>query len=267
MRIERLAPGEEPLRGQWQEALRAGWQSGASAIKQEGETSVWRARLLGRDVIVKQRAGPATMKELCGLDRESRQWRGAQWLQAHGIPTARCLVLATTPPRPRCRWLVLEAIDGTTLLQLLAQNKLAPRQQHTLARALARQLAALTLAGRYNRDHKPSNLIVQNPGSPEPTIAIIDTVAIRKLRPWRRADLYAMFVSLVLEPMGCGCPPRRSLMMRVLVEHQRELLRRIPNLLPQDDAVRRAARHQDWMRIAGLIDAHGDPTPKVNPLA
>jgi hypothetical protein len=267
--IERLAKSEEPHRQAWSEALGADWQRAARTIKKDGPASVLRASLLQRDVVVKQWVWRPTLKGLFGLDRASRQWRGAQWLEAHGFPTARCLVLATSPRAnyPHHRYLVMEAIEGTTLLEHLARHDLTVRQQHTLARALARQLVALTLAGRYNRDHKPSNLIVQNLESGEPTIAIIDTVAIRKLRPWRRADLYAMFISLVLEPVGCGCPPRRPLMMRVVVEHQRELLRRVPNVLPADPSIRRAARHQDWMRIAGLIDAHGDPTPRIDPLA
>jgi hypothetical protein len=147
----------------------------------------------------------------------------------------------------------------------MAGGVLSAREEHNLARALARQLVALTLAGRYNRDHKPSNLIILDSGAPDPRPAIIDTVAIKELRPWRRADLYHMFASLVIEPMGCGCPPRRPLMMRVLVEHQRELLRRIPDLLPPDPATRRAARHMDWMRIAGIVAEHGDPTPRVRP--
>ncbi len=267
-RMGRLARSGESRRDAWGAALGGEWLRTARVLKQEGRASVLRATLLGREVVIKQSLWRPRLKELFGLDRASSQWRGAQWLEAKGFPTARCLVLATSPRAnyPHHRYLVMEAIEGKSLLEHLAARDLSVRQELALARAVARQLVSLTLAGRYNRDHKPSNLIVQNPRSVDPTIAIIDTVAIRKLRPWRRADLYAMFASLVIEPLGCGCPPRRALMMRVLVEHQRELLRRIPNLLPDDAAARRHARHLDWMRIAGIIDVHGDPTPRVNPL-
>ena len=270
-RVERLAASESGGRRAWAELGAALEDAPATTLKEEGGTRVFRTRALGRDVIVKRwelSTLDSRLKSLARSGRAFRHWRGAQALDAAGIPTARCLALLTDGSRrPPRQYLVMEPLAGPSVLDCLARPLLRPRQEHALARAVARQLVALTLAGRYNRDHKPSNLIVLDAQSPEPRPAIIDTVAIHRLRPWRRADLYHMFASLVIEPTGCGCPPRRSLMMRVLVEHQRELLRRIPDLLPDDPGARRAARHMDWMRIAGLVAAHGDPTPRVNPLA
>jgi hypothetical protein len=235
-------------------------------LKSDAGTTVYRATLLGREVVIKSwevGAPWALLKAAFGASRAHRHWTGAQRLIALDIPTARPLAMARSRG---ALWLVMEALPGPSLLEELAHPSLSPRRQHALARNIARQLVALTLAGRYNRDHKPSNIIILDPETPDPCPAIIDTVAIRPLRPWRRADLYAMFAALVIEPTGCGHPPRRALMMRVLHEHQRELMRRIPNLLPDDPVVRRAARHADWMRITGLVLAHGDPSPKVNPL-
>ncbi len=267
--VDRLAPGELSRTREWASALAS--MQPVRTLKEDGTTLVLRARVLSRDVVVKRWdlvTLLSRLKSLAGISRAFRQWHGAQWLSALDIPTARCLALITESRDGRVRqFLVMEALNGPSLLDCLASPLLSPRQEHRLARAIARQLVTLTLAGRYNRDHKPSNLIVLRADTPDPVPAIIDTVAINKLRPWRRADLYAMFASLVIEPIGCGRPPRRSLMMRVLVEHQRELLRRIPGLLPDGSAARRAARHLDWMRIAGLIDAHGDPTPRINPLS
>jgi hypothetical protein len=135
------------------------------------------------------------------------------------------------------------AVEGRTLLRVMDRGGLAVRQEQALARAVGAQVAAF--GATYNRDHKPSNLIVTREDGP-PTIAVIDCVAVAD-----GADAERMFTSLVLEPLGCGCLPRRSLLARALAGYTPD----------------RDRRRTIWRDVARRVREHGDPTPKVNPLA
>lgn len=147
----------------------------------------------------------------------------------------------------------MEALPGKSILQHLADRDLTTRQEHAVAAAIGSDIALLARHVLQNRDHKPSNLILTNPA--KPAIAIIDCVAIRR---GIRAD--RMLASLVIEPSGVGLRPRRALMMRVI----RECARNAPDIL--EGGHRRWVREL-WRRVAAIVQAHGDPTPRVNPLS
>ena len=68
-----------------------------------------------------------------------------------------------------------------------------------------------------------------------------------------------MLAALMIEAIGCGCTPRRALWMRAL----REAI-----------GVSAGGRDEESANVRGvvrsvqeLIAAHGDPRPRVNPLA
>jgi hypothetical protein len=214
---------------------------------------VYRATLHGRNVVLKRwilNRLAARFKARAKAGRADRHWRNAAWLEEQGIGTARCLALATEYRKvwPR-RWLVMEAVPGHSVLEHLAANDLDIRAQHILAAELGKQIASLAECDRRNRDHKPSNLMVTwlDEG---PWISIIDAVAIQ-----RGADPERMLASLMIEPTGCGLRPRRTLAMRVLQSFLAE------------SASDSSARNRIWHAVADRIAAHGDPRPRVDPLA
>lgn len=265
----RIAPGEPPA-AVWREALEdPHWAQRAVTLKEEGDDWVRRGTLrIGgqtREVVVKRRRarGPVeALKALAGHGRLLRQWRGASWLASRGIPTARPLALVQRiGPLGAEEILATEALSGRSLLEHLAQHDLPPKRRRILAAAAGRLAARIALGGRFNRDHKPSNLIVTRLTDADAEIAVIDTVAIR-LGYTDLWGLERMLASMVIEPIGCGCAP-----------HPREL--RVAVRAAAAEVVRERKRPSSlvpvlawylWRAAATIIEAHGDPTPRVNPL-
>jgi len=262
-RVERTARGEDARA--WQRVLESFDTAGAKVLKEDRGTAVYRTSLLGRDLVLKSwelRTLGSRLRALARAGQPDRHWRGAAWLNGHGFRAAHCLALASEyrSPFPR-RWLVMEAVPGRSVLDHLARGDLTVRQEHAVARALGRQLTLFVSHARSNRDHKPSNLIVSgDPANPE--IVLIDCVGLRN-----RVDTGRMLASLAIEPAGCGVPVRASLAMRVLRSHLASLDEGIG---PMADLSRRDARrfrNGKWRDVIARIRAHGDPSPRVNPLA
>lgn len=257
MRIERLAPGESA--DAWAGALASLDPARAEVLKEDSGAAVYRAKLLGRDIILKRWELASLGSRLKGAlraGRADRHWRGAEWLTRVGIPTARCLALASEIRRPFPRaWLAMEAVTGKTLLDTIASD-IPVRDQHAIARAVGSQIDAFRSHLRSNRDHKPSNLIVTgDPAAPE--IAVIDCVGLR-----RRPDPEGMLASLLIEPTGCGLRVRKTLIVRVLRSYVDAL--RVAANLSRDEA--RERRDLVWREVSERIRLHGDPRPRVNPL-
>ncbi|MGH7132749.1 MAG: lipopolysaccharide kinase InaA family protein [Phycisphaerales bacterium] len=235
-------------------ALRDLHPTRAQVIKRDGDAEVLATELLGQPVIIKRwraRSAYEKLKMKLGFGRANRHARGTRRLQDSGIPTARVLASQLLPEQDGtlAQTLILERLPGKTVLEHLADNDLSPRQQHALARRIALDMAALIRAGYYNRDHKPSNLIVTSTDAADPRAAVIDTVAIR-----RAGDIGAirMLASLYIEPLGCGVPPRRALAFRVVRTLANEGLGK--------------PYQQLWMYAGNVIRNHGDAKPKISPL-
>jgi hypothetical protein len=272
MRILRADPPSSS--SAWLAALsRPDWLAGAITLKLDIDGGSWvrRATLSlpsgPRDVVIKCRHIATLadrLKASLRLSRFHRHWRGARWLAAHNFPTARPLALARAvfDGRP-CELLILEALPGKSVLQHLADNDLSVRQQHALAHALGRMLARLAAAGRYNRDGKPSNLIVTRCTDADAEVAIIDTVAIKgtSLRLAGNRTIVRMLEALAIEPLGCRLPIRCGLAMRVV----RAMVESFP-ILGNRPSLHRIAAHQFWRTVRSAIAAHRDPRPRVNPL-
>lgn len=241
----------------WAGALSGGaWLSRARVLKRDGATTVYRARLLEREVVIKcwELAPKARLQALIGNTRGLRHWRGAARLRKAGIATAWTWALLRGPDAGKAvEFLVMEALPGRTLLQHLADGDLTVGEEHALAKAVGAQIALMARHALHNRDHKPSNLIVTDPS--RAAVAVIDCVAIgRHFRPDR------MLASLVIEPRGIGRPPRRSLMMRTV-------LACIADAPAVFDAGPKRWRNEVWGLASRVVQDHGDPTPRVNPLA
>src|SRR4029079_3031733 len=113
-------------------------------------------------------------------------------------------------------WLIMEALPGKTILQHLADNDLTARQQHAVARALGQQAAALMHHKHYNRDPKPSNQIVTVLTDRAATVALIDCVGIKRNLWFDSDEPIPMLPRMLIEALGVGLRPRRTLVMRAL---------------------------------------------------
>jgi hypothetical protein len=204
------------------------------------------------------------LKSLVHASRAWRHWNGAERLSRAGVRTAACFAIGRSRDAETgvgVEWLIMDRLLGKMLLRHMADNDLPVQTQHRLAESAGRMVAALVKAGLYNHDGKPANLIV----SPDPQrslapqISIIDCVAIRKLpKVGVEGKIIHMLAGLVIEPIGCKCPPRRALMMRAL--------KSFANTEHLSRAQWRGPRNRTWHAVAAFIEAHGDPSPKVNPL-
>lgn len=265
-RILRLDEREQPRRHHWLCALApllAAAPADATIYKRDKRSIVFAARTLGRDLIVKRhRLTPHDrLRLLFGSGRGLGQWRGTRLL-THGlrpIRAARALLVAATS---KAEVLVLEHIPGPTLLEVLAgRSSHTPRQRHALAFAVGSQVAHIAASGLRNRDHKPSNIIAADA---EPTV--IDAVGVRRHRGGPEAvdaAIVEMCVCLMLEPIGCTCPPTSADIRGVLLGAWSGLQQHgLRPPMPRHRWCNQVAR-----RVEAAIASHGDPTPAINPLA
>ncbi len=259
-RIDLAAPGQNPTA--WAYALATFDPATATPLKREGDDATMLARMMGREVVLKRWAlnsAWARLRHALRLSRAWRQWRGSVLLNAAGIPAARGLLIARADG---AAWLVLERVPGLSLLHHIAgrvEPALPARAEHGLARAVGQLVLAHRVARVFNRDGKPSNIIVAPPGAPLPGAdgtapahrpVVIDTVGVRAA--WPRGGLITMLKNLCMEPLGHGCLPRRALLARV-----------VATVEPGPRAARRAL----WRAVARAVRAHGDPTPRVDILS
>ncbi len=220
------------------------------------------------------------LRSTFGRGRLARQAAGAAMLAGLGIRTATVLGAGTAEvDGTRAEVLVLERLAGQSLLRVMANGSAAIDDEFDIAGAVARQLAALLMAGMYNRDHKPSNLIVSAGGSGSSAqVSIIDTVDILPIKPRAKfvEQTVRMLSALMLEPTGCACVPRRTIRRRMLRDLQRELWR-----LQGDAATAEAEDVMDesweikssramWKltdeRMRKHLQRHGTAVPEVDPL-
>jgi hypothetical protein len=236
-------------------------------LKVTQDRGVWAGRLAAREVVFK-------LRRLRGLTDQVRFWLkvspldrelfGTSMLKAAGVPTAIAIA------RGRARWngpaacVVLELLPGSTMLAHLASGDLSVSQEHGLATMLGEQVAHFVACGIFNRDHKPSNLIVTEPGQPmidvPARVAVIDAAGVAKGAKPKR-----MLASLYIEPLGCRCPPRRALVMRCLLAYVRSVVAGVTGADASRDAERAAVKDL-WRAVAQIITEHGDPTPADDPL-
>ena len=269
IRILRVAQTESARRAEWLAALQDFPPESAKLLKHDGGAEVHRAHVAGRDTVIKSwRLGSPWegFKVLFRQSRADRHWRGADWLIRHRIPTARMYTLATRRDADGIRlYLVMEALPGKTILQHLADPDLTVRQEHAVARSLGEQAAAFMYLRHYNRDPKPSNQIVTSVSDRTATVALIDCVGIKRNIWFDSDEPIPMLARMVIESSGVGLTPRRTLLMRGLRSYGDFFARtRGGNGARGFD---RAARNQAWRDVAEFIELHGDPTPRVNPLA
>ncbi|GJM20032.1 MAG: hypothetical protein DHS20C14_22450 [Phycisphaeraceae bacterium] len=221
------------------------------------DATVWRATLtLGKkqhDVVLKVEPIRSFGKKLqAWLHRTKafRQFAGDAVLHSAGIASAKCFaVVRGRSDATDTEMLVLDAVRGLTVLELIGTP-----DELTAAALVGDHIRRMYEARLTNGDTKPSNLIVPNAGG---QLVVVDTTDIAKgadllsLAGMDEDDIPFMLRDLMLESLGTSRPPRvrsRAMALRAL---------------PAD----RELRRELWQRTADLIAAHGDPTPKDDPLA
>jgi len=258
------------------------------AIKLDEGVSVYRATLRGQPVALKltRHAGPLRrLRSRLGVAPADRHWSGAALLAAEGLcPAAPLVLLSQAGTDGRWDCLVSQWADGPTLLARMASARdgtLAPRRQRAIARAVGLHAGCLAAAGLTSRDHKPSNLVIRWPeGARWPEVIVVDCQGVSRVGGDRGRHALRMRASLVLEAIGTGVTPRRTHMARALRAFAAATACRLAGVpvgevlrLPpqrERDALASLPRGHAlaaWHRIAERIASHGDPTPRVDPLA
>ncbi|HEB60909.1 MAG TPA: hypothetical protein ENJ06_03695 [Phycisphaeraceae bacterium] len=201
--------------------------------------------------------GAAVVKAKIGLTQAQRQWRGAMLVNNAGIATSlpMAMWLVKQPGKGQVVVAAFRLLPGEDLMNVLARSELSSKA----ARAAGRLTAKLCLAGLFNRDHKPSNIILTDEGK----MGLIDTVGIRRAKcrcrftggkmPGKRL-VPRMLASLVTEPLGLGLLPRRTQLLRGLLSFASAC------------GMKKEEVKTAWKQVEILVREHGDATPVDNPL-
>lgn len=267
------------------------WADTAVLLKEDGPVRVLAAKLRGREVVLKfyrYQGVVGRVRARLGVAPGDRHWAGAALLAAEGIPSAPMLALLNRREgqvREDC--LIMGRLGGASLLHCLDQAKrgdMPLTQQHNLARAVGLQVGCILAAGLHNRDHKPSNLIVKfDEADPDamPTVAVADCQGVHRLDRDKSRHAIRTQASLALEAIGAGVLPRKAIIAMTLRATMAAYTARRFGKLSVEDALKMPKGEEDrilaslpdgmalraWPRIAQRIRVHGDPTPRVDPLA
>lgn len=252
--VARGAPGD------WAGAC-ARAAAGGCVLKDHAGGTVWRATVLGRECVLKcvpVRGPRRRIQSLLRISPAWRHWRNACWLRGRGIAAGEPLAIVEgRSGAASVECLVVGYVSGATVLAHAAGRDLPPRAEHRVAEAIAMVACRLAREGRKNRDPKPSNLVVMRAGERAAELAVIDCADLRRCARENDAAIVRALAAAVLEPMGCGCAPRLALRARAVREAAGRL----------EPADVRAAFRRLWRRIEAVVEAHGDPTPRDDPLA
>ncbi|MBU6413653.1 MAG: hypothetical protein KGS45_09270 [Planctomycetes bacterium] len=233
----------------------ARWDSLPHSCLKPGESrSVWRITTSTEIVTLKCRRHTIgnRLRNLVQRTPLHREIRGSEFLKRDGIATVTPLALYSGQG---VHCLALRHVPGRTLLECIADSTLSASARLEIAQAVGTQLVQIGRAGICNRDHKPSNLIVDETVKGGPLITVIDPAGIFQ-SPVPGCGMPHMLASLFIEPTGCGVPPNKRDIVRVV------------------RAVFKRGKFAHWKSVRDLLGAardivmqHGDPTPAVNPLA
>jgi len=229
----------------------------ARVIKADGRTSVFAGEAAGYPVVVKTLALDRVRDRIgswIGRTRLWRQARGSERVRSCAVPSALtyALVRGVDGSGHRVEALILERVEGPTLLRAASDRSLDPARARILLDRVGQGVGTLHRSGLYNRDHKPSNLIVSACDAGDPLPVLIDTADIRAREP--SDALERMLAKLLIEATGTGV----SVHAREQVRVARAALASSGQDRDLDDLLR---------AVRAIVAAHGDPTPKDDPLA
>ena len=226
------------------------WARGAEVLKRTDRTSVLAGDACGRAVVAKCVRVDRVSRRLAllaGRSRLAREWRGREQLARAGVDGARFFahVVGRDERGGLVECLVMERVPGRSLIRVIADGGIGVRHEHALARRVGELTGSIVRSGLRNGDHKASNIMVSGSG-----IALVDVGEVKRTRT---RDGAGMLGKLAIECTGVGVLPRRALLMRALRAYS--------------GCVSEVGQeHVMWRRIESIVDAHGDATPKDDPL-
>lgn len=150
-------------------------------------------------------SGKTWLYHCCRLTPAWREHHAARRLAALGFRVAHpCVVAHRGGPLAARQVLVNQYIEGPMLDQLIREQPTTdPAELERLAAAAGGQIGRLTAAGLINRDHKPTNLIVDaacRTEGAEPVL--IDLVGLRGRRAGRLERMLVNFLRAVYKSGG-----------------------------------------------------------------
>lgn len=231
-----------------------------SCLKDAPDRSVWRITT-STDIITlkcRRESLSARIRYLLNHAPLHREIRGSEVLTNAGVRTAIPLAVYRGSG---IQCLALRHVPGRTLLECMADATLSPKQRNAIAAAVGAQLRHMGDQGVMNRDHKPSNIIIDEHVNDEPLVTVIDPAGVFRA-PVRGWGMPQMLASLMIEPTGCG-----------ISLHRRDILTVLHQVMRGTNAAG-APGFGHWPTVRDLLGAargivmqHGNPTPAVNPLA
>ena len=191
----------------------------AATPKQDKRSTVTRHDLDGRSWIVKRYHLPAIKRWLYSIVRRTpawQEWAGAKALQSIGVRSSPPLALAGHLV------LVLAFHEGRSLHDWMRETTDREKRLN-VAERVGRQIGRITAAGWVNRDHKPTNLIVDaacKAGEVEPIL--IDPAGMRRRTPDKTLRMLAV--------MYRATPRARGISIREGLTALRAAIRADPSL-------------------------------------
>lgn len=245
------------------------WKAAATILKRDRESSVLTGNsALGAVVIKSMSIGGSrhAVSRLLGRTRLLREWRGNRLAADAGIAVAPLLALWRSRDTGGIltESLAMRRIEGQTLLEAMAAPSMNPAERLVLARAAGGLVARMLAAGLFNRDQKPSNIIISREegghAASGPRLVLLDPVGVRRLSftsvtVARRRMLF----SLIVEPTGCDIDV--PMPWRLAAMHAA-----LGSLAAGTSARARSTVRADFRAIDQMLFEHGDPTPSINPL-
>lgn len=177
-----------------------------TTLKDDPRSTVTRHDLDGRSWVVKRYHLSMAKRLVYGVVRRTppwQEWSGARSLASTGIRMSRPLALIH-PDR-----LVLSHHAGRTLHDWMRETS-DRHKRLNVARGVGAQIGRITGAGLINRDHKPSNLIVDaacEVGDAEPVL--IDPAGLRRRTPAKLLRMLAVLYRAT--PRAGGITTREGL--------------------------------------------------------
>lgn len=198
----------------------------ASCLKRDGRCSVWRVHRTGAPerLVKRWRLTPALFfKLLAGQAQPQRQRRAAAHLARAGIRTpevSRGPRLVSHPDTGVAIEIELPWVAGETALECLRRG-LDDAEARRLGAACGALVHSIAATGRFNRDLKLSNLVV-DPGG---RVWMIDPVGVRRSAD-RVESTLRMLERLAVEPRDLGIALPRAAVIAAVRRALRGLPRR-----------------------------------------
>lgn len=177
--------------------------SAAIDLLKEGRNSIVEMHeVASRRWVVKRAARSGVAERVKSAIRLSplwREWRGARRLRRAGVRCCQPIAMVRGRDVRGREMLIMPFVEGPTLHRFIREVN-EPAERRVVAEATGRQLHRLLHVGLVNRDHKTSNLIIDEAcrrGGEQPML--IDPAGLRRATPDRVARMFARLLETAVK--------------------------------------------------------------------